>query len=77
METIDRVYFAESPRPILALAEREGIDLFVADVAELRRTRERRGVAHPLGLEQLVERCGVLRDGDLVAVPVACGGAPP
>ena len=69
-ETLIEAYFAESPRPILDLAEREGADVLLANLPALEKAR--RAPDRPLGLEMLAERCGALRDRELVAVPVTC-----
>jgi hypothetical protein len=63
-------YLDPSPSPIVELAEQERAGVIVANVSVLDRARARRG--GPLGLDALVERCTVLRDGELVAIPTAC-----
>lgn len=69
-EALTAAYFAESPGPILDLAERERVGVLIANLPALEKAR--RAPDRPLGLELLAERCGALRDRDLVAVPVAC-----
>ena len=64
-----QAYYAEDAAPLLALADREDIGVFVANLPQLE--RRRRGGA-PLALEALAERCGAVRDRDLIAIPVEC-----
>ena len=66
-----QAYFAEGPAPILDLAEREGVGVVVADLPQL----ERRRRGQPLALEVLAQRCGALRERELVAIPIACARA--
>jgi hypothetical protein len=73
MDALQEAYFAESPRPIIELAEREGIALIVANTNALERAH--RGRTMPLGLEQLVAHCATLRDHELVAIPLTCAQA--
>jgi hypothetical protein len=72
-EAVLAAYRAESPRPMLALAEREGASLILENLATLERTRQRR--SEQTGVELLVERCAVLRDEELVAISVGCAQA--
>lgn len=69
-EALLEAYYADSPRPILDLAERERVGVLIANLPALEKAR--RAPDRPLGLELLAERCGAVRDRDLVAVPVAC-----
>jgi hypothetical protein len=66
-----RAYYAESPRPLVELARREGVGIIVANLAALERRRLVYGDL-TLGLDTLVERCAALRERELVAIPVSC-----
>lgn len=74
-----QAYYADSPELIVELAEREGVDVIVANTDALERRRGRDDF--PLGLETLAEQCAAVRDRELVAIPVECvrrvANAPP
>jgi hypothetical protein len=70
-EALLRAYYSDSPRPIVELAEREGVGVIVANLNALERYRR----DHPdatLGLETLVERCTAVRDRELVVIRQDC-----
>jgi hypothetical protein len=70
-ETFRAAYYAPTLAPLAEVLEEQGIDLVIADteVLERRRRAERE---HPPALEQVLDRCGVLRERELVVVPAAC-----
>jgi hypothetical protein len=70
-ESLLAVYFSDSALPLVELAEREGIHLFLANLDRLEEYREAHPGSRP-ALERLAERCGVLRERDLVVIPVNC-----
>jgi hypothetical protein len=70
-EAFRAAYYAPTLAPLADVIAQEGIDLVIADteVLERRRRAER---AHPPALEGVLDRCGVLRERELVVVPAAC-----
>ena len=70
-EAFRAAYFAPTLDPLAAVLDDYGVDVVIADarVLERRRQAERE---RPPALERILDRCGVLREHDLVVIPAPC-----
>jgi hypothetical protein len=70
-EAFRSAYYAPTLRPLADVIREYGVGVVVADadVLERRRRAERE---RPPALEALLDRCGVLRERELVVLPAAC-----
>jgi hypothetical protein len=78
-EAFRAAYFAPTLAPLLAILDEYGVDVVIADAEALER-RRRAERERPPALEGLLDRCGVLRERDLVVMAADCirvGGVRP
>lgn len=71
LEAFRSAYYAPTLTPMAEVVQHYGVNLVIvdADVLERRRRSERE---HPPALEKVLNRCGVLRERELVVVTAAC-----
>jgi hypothetical protein len=70
-EAFRAAYYAPTLGPLAEVIAEHGVDLVIADVDLLAR-RRRTEREQPPALERLLDRCGVLRERELVMLPAAC-----
>lgn len=70
-EAFRAAYFAPTLEPLTDVLEGYGVDVVIAD-AELLERRRRADRDQAPALERILDRCGVLRERDLVVLPAAC-----
>jgi hypothetical protein len=70
-EAFRAAYYAPTLAPLVDVVKAQGIDLVIADTEALER-RRRAEREHPPALEEVLDRCGILRERELVVLPVAC-----
>jgi hypothetical protein len=70
-EAFRAAYFAPTLGPLAAVLTDYGVDVVIADTQALER-RQRAEREHPPALQAILDRCGVLRERDLVVVPSPC-----
>jgi hypothetical protein len=70
-EAFRAAYYAPTLSPLATVLDEYGVDVVIAD-AEILERRRRADRDHPPALEKILDRCGVLRERDLVVLPTAC-----
>jgi hypothetical protein len=70
-EAFRSAYFAPTLEPLATVISEDGVGLVIANPDALER-RRRADRDHPPALEKILDRCGVLRERDLVVLTAAC-----
>ena len=70
-EAFRDAYYAPTLGPLVEVLDAQGVDLVIANTEALER-RRRAERERPPALEKALDRCGVLRERDLVVVSVVC-----